>query len=401
MFPAALWVSGLLACLCLVALGAALGGRSGKRWKAASIAVAAGAVPLALSAGAVTATVKLRAIGSEPSWVGYAVAWASAFGLCAGAILLLALRRRADGSFASASWRRLVLLGGSLLGTAGFFLVLGRMDASARADMESRLGVLEKEAAALLERPPVADAENAAPLYARAFEIIEELDITADFAAEVFEPAFDLAAWKSTEPGDATARREEAVRAILEATRLPHMSEEVDTNVFRSWVGEGHTLHFRDAGVLLALDARTRAASGDLEGAFSSAAALWRLAGHALESSRNILHFLVACALSERASQTIENLLAIPGDREPPASAGPPSDLAHYTRAARAIERERLQVLRFLLEMFRQQPQGPMVELPGMDRLVWMGPEEDPRQFATGRQAVRTARKKRGVVFPL
>src|SRR5688572_22968093 len=123
---AALWVAGLLACLSLVALAAALAGRSASKWKVILAVVGAAAGPLLLSIGAVIAAVWLRGIGSEPSWLGYALGWMSAFGLGAGAVLALAGRRRAEGSFASASWRRLPLLSGCLVGAAGFFFSLER-----------------------------------------------------------------------------------------------------------------------------------------------------------------------------------------------------------------------------------------------------------------------------------
>jgi len=200
-----------------------------------------------------------------------------------------------------------------LIGLAAMFLLAKACSTGTLLSIDNAVAAqapyLRLEAAQLMQAnlpPAVADADNAATLYERAFRAIDAEAAGDDESSPL----------KSSESVDV---RSQAVTELLARTRGPldvlRRAADRDVCIFpRNWtrpsidmlLGELESL--RQAGRLLALAARREAADGDAADAIRDIARIQRIGQHAL-SEPILVSALVGIALDRIALSTLADVL--------------------------------------------------------------------------------------------
>jgi hypothetical protein len=217
------------------------------------------------------------------TWFAYAFSWLAAFTLCSVLVWRCGLRRPgAEQARTAAGWPRGKLwlgFGGAALALA---FTLWNLDLGARAD----LAIARQEAGAMLLRltpPPVADADNAARLYADAVKDLGEplADAWREAALRGLD-AREKVDWKSPQIAELVKKRQDALALLRKAAAMPRCSFAVertllaDANIHAT----ARKLH-RDGVAFLAADARVQAAQGNLPRAFEDVTAMLGILRHA------------------------------------------------------------------------------------------------------------------------
>jgi hypothetical protein len=282
---ALIWAEGLAAALfglALAAAWAARGGAARRLWAAIVYLVYSAAAGLL-----VTATFRLYSRGGPPvrtTWFPYSLTWLAAF-VALGAFLLWRGLRRGEPGLAppAAAWPRRRLW----LGFGGAALALGltfwNMDLAARAD----LAIARQEAGAFLlslSAPPVPESENAARVYA---------EVSKDLGKPVPHPWHDAArrGLDAAEPVDWTApsfaglvKKHEASLARLRQAAAMRCSFDYQRGPVDVVLYERGGPRLPGAGLtLLAVDARVKAAEGNLTRAFENVSAILGIVRHISE----------------------------------------------------------------------------------------------------------------------
>jgi hypothetical protein len=279
------WAEGMAVALLCLALVAAWAGARGSFWRVAGVIgvflLFAGPAALAAHATAPWQCEWGRLLPAD--LFVYPLSWLLVY-LVGGTLLLgRAFRRPAAGmSRAAAGWP----CGKLGLGLGGAILALGltfwNLDLAARAD----LAVARQEAGEVLLTlpPPGPDSNQAAPLFVEAGK---DLEPPGDPWHTAVEPGRPIAwqeepAW--TDPGVVAlvSRQEKALALVRRAALLPRPSlaqRSVDLN---TWQGDGSLWAVRrNERSLLAVDARVKAAQGNLGRALEDVAALVAMSRHA------------------------------------------------------------------------------------------------------------------------
>lgn len=282
---ALIWIEGLA--FALFALALAIGWSARGHWLRWLWPVA---ITFAFVAAAGLVLAQYHATDDEDSrlirtpWATYAVTWLTAF-LASSFFLTWHGRKRPEPGMKrpAAAWprRRLwVGLGVSLLALA---FTGWNLDLSARAE----LAVARQEAGAVLlamTPPPVAEADNAARVYAEASksypaEIPDEWRIAARFGLD----ARKRVDWNDPSIAKMIKEQEEALALLRKGAAMPGCN----FNHQRSLLDAASTLYhppdIRDVGkgmLLLGIDARVKAVKGNLTRSFEDITAILRIFRH-------------------------------------------------------------------------------------------------------------------------
>ncbi len=322
-----MWVESLAGSVLLVAAATAWAARWHGRRRQVAVPVALGVLIFlkiaALTAGAVYGAYLLA---TRPVWIAYTALWAAVYVAAAAVILVRGLRRRDAGEPAARKWPAGRLAVGAVVVMALHVMTFWNMDLAA----ELQLAGLRAEGGALaLSVAParVPDRANAALVYQKAFDSINRFEGLPAEWGEVWSK------WAMDPPG---ARRDASgapvpplnpadpglrqflsdhartVALLRQATSMP------DCYFERTWGRPGldmllpELILLRDSAVLLALDARVKAAEGKAREVLADTDAIFRLADHT-RGEPPLVGVLVAMAADGIGYNLLEALLADKG----------------------------------------------------------------------------------------
>ncbi|MHC5054349.1 MAG: hypothetical protein ACYTKD_06490 [Planctomycetota bacterium] len=308
---AILWLSALAAAALLVALALAQGTRMRHGRLATGLPFIAALVPFALGAVASVVAEQLHSQGLRPSYLVYALSWTTAFVIAAACVIHFGSRRVPESAPMPASrWPRGVIAGALGACIAIHVGTLLYMDARVRRNLEE----VKAEAVRMAESvapTPVPDDRNAALVYEEAFEMMGEWnEETRPTWSWLGRLATDRDADVTTEKVTEFLQEKGRVLTLLrKAASMPDYCFETQFLPIRSDVRIPDLLTHRNAVNLLSLDARHRAAKGDMRGALGSVAASWRMAGN-VAGTPILLNCMIAVSLDATGSRPVQDILA-------------------------------------------------------------------------------------------
>jgi hypothetical protein len=331
-----IWIESLAAAWLLAALVTACGARSPSRLRQV-VTTNLAAVLLLVGPGVFVWGVGVLAaqgVVLRGTFI-YFLSWVVA--LVVGVILTLdrGLRRTGeDGAPAARAWPRGRLAIGFGVAAVLAGITLSNMDLA----MKVQLAAVRAESGArvlALMPPRVADHDNAAPLYQEAFAALTpENQLRTPWRQKArawldAEASFDL---QDRDLAKFLQSQERGLALLRRASALPGCSFERDY-----FLDLGLALpemeQFRRGAGLLGLDARVKAARGDVRGALDDVAALFRMARHVNEPI--LVCLVVSAAIDRRAVAALEDVLA--------GQAAKPEDLARVAPGevsyGRAVQR--------------------------------------------------------------
>ncbi|MEX0714734.1 MAG: hypothetical protein WD278_20530 [Pirellulales bacterium] len=299
---ALVWIELLAAGLLWIAAAVALSARLRTRWVQWLLAGFLVLVPIA--AGAVFA-VPAQMLGR---WFAYVVSMTAVMALCGLALVWLGLRRNLVGEPAASGWPLGRLAIAWCLVAVLHVATMRNLDSALQAALASVRN--EAGSMALAAAPPrVADYQNAALVYERAFEAMGDLkglpQESLDFLGDPSAP-FDA---DDKELREFLDPQQLGLALIRRAAAMPECRFERDYSrpTFETLLPEVQAM--RNAARLLALDARVKTAEGDVSSALADVSAIFAVALHA-SGEPTLISFLVSAAIDAVACQTLEAVLA-------------------------------------------------------------------------------------------
>jgi hypothetical protein len=281
---AMIWAEGLAVALVSVALAVAWATRGGAaRWLWVAVVALLFLAPAAAAALGAYEVHTRHGDVVHTTWLGYSLSWLAAF-VTLSAVLLRQGRRRPEPGLApaAATWPRQKLW----LGLGGAVLALGltfwNMDLSARAE----LAIARQEAGAVLlamTPPPVPEPENAARVYEEALkELGEPVKAPWSDAAKRGPDAREPADWKAPYVVGLVKRHEAALALLRKAAAMPRCSFDRQRTLLDAASDAGPPARRLPGtgAVLLAVDARVKAAQGNLERALEDVSAILGIVRH-------------------------------------------------------------------------------------------------------------------------
>jgi hypothetical protein len=208
------------------------------------------------------------------TWFFYALTWLAAFTAFGVLLLRHGWRRPGPGLARPATaWPSAKLwlgFGGAVL---AFGFTFWNMDLATRAD----LAIARQEAGALLlalNPPPVAESENAARVYA---------DASNDLGETIRSPWIDAphrANWKDPYVVELVKKHEDSLALLRKAAAMPRCNFGHQRTLLDAVSDHPERVKFLRAAAYLALDARVKAAQGNLPRAFEDISALLGINRH-------------------------------------------------------------------------------------------------------------------------
>ncbi|MHC4202396.1 MAG: hypothetical protein ACYSU0_20580 [Planctomycetota bacterium] len=285
---AILWLASLATGVLLVALAAAHGARKGRT----SLPFAAALVPFTLGALMSILTGRLHTMGLRPSYLVHSLSWTTAFVLAALGVIHVGSRARSeDGPPRAAEWPRGAILAAIFVSIAVYVGTLLCIDAGVRREL-AKVKAEAVEIARSVAPTPVPDERNAEVVYRQAFEAMGDLkdrDSTTRYwlSRLVDDRTSDVA---TEEVAGFLREKEKALALLRKAASMPDHYFEARYVPPRPDVRMPDLVAWYAPANLLALDARHRAAKGDVRGALEDVAAIWGMARHPAGS-----HMLIGC----------------------------------------------------------------------------------------------------------
>jgi hypothetical protein len=312
---ALLWLENLAAALLLAATLLAFAGKIRRRWLSRSLGLLVVLIPMALYAAAIVSTSWLIERGLL---VGiYRPLLMSAVCYSIGGVWML-LRGLGREPASSASIRAGHWPGGRLAAAFAVVLVLHAMTFwSLDAMVKQQLMAVRAEAGSLalsVAPPRVADSENAALVYQRVFEVLDTAgwpDVWHEAleARQIAVPKQGDFDYSSAELREFLAERAGELAVIREAAVLPECRFERDYERLGFDAAVPERIRVRQASQLLAVDARHKAATGDVGGAMENINAIFAVSRHAA-SEPLLISTLASMAIDYMGIQTLEAILA-------------------------------------------------------------------------------------------
>lgn len=299
---ALVWIELLAAGLLWIAAAVAVSARLRTRWVQWLLAGFLVLVPIAAG---IVFTIPAQMVGR---WLAYVVSLTAVMAVTGLALVWLGLRRNSAGEPAARGWRlaRLAIAWGLVV--VLHVATMRNLDATLQAALASVRN--EAGSVALAAAPPrVADYQNAALVYERAFEAMGDLkglpQESLDFLGDPSAP-FDADDKKLREFLDS---QQVSLALIRRAAAMPDCRFERDYSrpTFETLLPEVQAM--RNAARLLALDARVKTADGDVSSALADVSAIFAVALHA-SGEPTLISFLVSAAIDAVACQTLEAVLA-------------------------------------------------------------------------------------------
>src|SRR5262245_38195204 len=307
-------VESLAAALLLVALAAAWAARRprGLRWGVPVAVVAAVTAPAAILAYGLNFLHKIGTVSLTS--VVAATTWTAAFLIGSFIIILAARRAGADPAPTERPWSV-----GSLAVAFAVAVVLTAVTVSnLDVAVKSQIAAVRVEAGAkalALAPPRSPDAQNAAPLYRRAFAALtpqDQLPALLRDRAQAWQ-GYDRAAF---DPSDREQReflesQQRGLALLREAAAVPYCSFD------RDWFSDTSPIdlpvpeppRLRHGALLLAYDALARASRGDSRGALDDVSAMFGIARHVHYPL--LIDLLTAAAVEKTGARVLEDVLSL------------------------------------------------------------------------------------------
>ncbi|MFC1883177.1 hypothetical protein ACFL2O_00260 [Thermodesulfobacteriota bacterium] len=167
-----------------------------------------------------------------------------------------------------------------------------------------------KASTSIYLRPPSDPAQNAAPLYKKVAEQLENADY--DFLREVSDPDFDAS---SSKAASFLSKHQETLELLHQAAALPrwHFQFEIENLIDLDDIG---LTNFINAACLLIMEARHYAKRGEADKAIESLSAVRKMAMHIYRYPGSLLNTAIASLFERRALRGLENVLYDISDRE-------------------------------------------------------------------------------------
>jgi len=292
------------------------------------------------------------------TWFYYSLTWLVTFTALSVWLLRRGLKRPAPGlARPAATWPR----GNLWLGFAGAVVAFGftfwNMDLSARAD----LAIARQEAGAVLlamSPPPVAESLNAARVYGEAVKTLgEPIEQRWNDAAYWGIHAKEDVDWKDPHVLELVKRNEAALALLRKAAAMPGCNFNHQPSLLDAVPQpDSEMLKLRQGATLLAIDARVKAARGNLPGAFEDIAAIFGMVRNLSGQIR------FRWRMEPVAWLTLEDALRLgPAGKEPL----PPLDIPQLPSLIRQV-REEQALLGMFLPAAASQP-SLMIEHPNQN----------------------------------
>lgn len=300
-----LWIEFLAFALLALALGVAASGHA-KRPRLCG-ALLLSALLLVTVVGVILITL---AASLATAWTTYVAGWTLCFAGGGAAMMWLGLGKKTpEGLPAATSWPRARLALGAGIALLLNLMTLSSIDGAVRLHLVSMRS--EASALALSVAPPrVADADNAALVYERAFERMKAVTVPEQVANwhqpkanDGFDPANPLLEKALTE-------LRPALDLLHRGAAMPH------SNFSHDWGRPSYDMllpelaDLRAAARWLALEARTQTERGDTQTALVAVRTIYGLARHLREDSPFLIGWLVACAIDGMGNQALEHALS-------------------------------------------------------------------------------------------
>jgi len=310
-----LWIESLAVSLLLVATLVACIGRLRRRWVRVVLSVLVMLVPLAAYAGLTSLAGAMKFAQGWPGTRFYQLLTLTMFYTVGAAwILCRGLRRRDEENrwAVAGSWPRRKLAIALGVAIALHLTTFWNLDLAARQWLAAQRA--EAGALALSVAPPrVPDRDNAALIYQQALEVMGPVESRNDGWDQKWEgwvsgkePGFD-----PQEPKLREFLRQQTPVLIL----LRQAAQKPGCYFDRSYarpdpinLSVSELYHLRMAARLLSLDARVKAADGDLEAALVEVQAMFAMAQH-VSSEPILISLLTSIAIERMAADTLEATL--------------------------------------------------------------------------------------------
>jgi hypothetical protein len=309
-----LWIEMLASCLFWVAAAAAWIAPIKRKWVRAVLMTVAVLIPLLPLGGFVVLAGALKfKINVEQNWFAYAVSLLASYFVGITGILIRAGRHEPGAGPAAVSWRRGPLTAAWMAAVAVGAMTVWNIDLSIRA--RANILALQASTRFLTELPvPMSDAQNAAPLYEKAFARLSD-----DPPTDVMNPP--LGEWEKFNPDEPAtisflARQAKTISLLRQAAALPACRFDGDFEFPGSSVLDLEpTLNEeRNAANVLRLHSEYELAQGKVADAIADAIAI-------LEMSRQfgrrpaLVSSLVAIGVNAEGVFTLQD--ALPAVRRP------------------------------------------------------------------------------------
>ena len=317
-----IWLEAMASSVLLVAVVTAWASRRSRAWLRVGLPIAMALAVLAIAGALVAGSIWLRYALIVPDWLWYTLSWAVVFTAAAVVVIVCGLRAK-EGAAAARLWPTGRLLVAFVAAGALGLITFWNMDLA----IEIQLAAVRAESGALaLTVAParVPDNLNAALVYQRAFDSIRRFeDLPREWGETWSYWVSDTPRRGSNDPdnqvppfnpADAGLRKflaehERTLALLRQAATMP------DCYFERLWGRPSIDMLLpeygllRQAAVLLAVDARVKAADGNVRGAVEDLTAIFSMAAH-VRAEPLVIAALVAMSVDTIGQEVLQGVLA-------------------------------------------------------------------------------------------
>jgi hypothetical protein len=364
-----LWVEGLAASILLVALITACSARLEKRWAQILWPTLAGLFVLGKAVAFSVVAFWLAAFLVAPDWRAYFLSLAVFIAAGTALVLRLGLRRSDKDAPVpqGRAWPRGRLALGLAVAAILNIMTYNNIDSA----MNLKLASMRTEAGALAlsaSPPRVPDRDNAALIYEEAFRAMPEHDELPKRLQKVMAAGSakrDKSFYDDPSVAQYLKLHEPALWLLRRAATMSdcYFEHNYGRPSFEMLLPE--VQHLRQGARLLVLEARYRAAKGDMQGALEDAVAVGRLGDHINQQPILISHML-AVACHGMQTQCLESVLAFgsPAGEDLALWSGRPT-LSNSVALTRALRMEEALGLRMMSKVLSEDSARTLSQLSG------------------------------------
>ena len=267
-------------------------------------------LPLVLAAGGLLFSFSMSQRKLEPTWMFFTVSWAVALTVGELVVLIYGLRRKPGTTTPRCqTWAHKSL-------TLGFFCALGLLAITlwnVDSAVKERLAAVRTESSALmLSVAPIRipDCQNAAIFYEKAFAALPDYKRWPGMHAAKWDCNFSRPDFDTSAPDfkDYLAHHRATLAYLHKAAALPGCYFEPGYGQMSSDMIMPELAKFRQCARVLAVDARAKAATGDLKNACADIAVLNKIASLQMRD-QVMISFLVNCGIEGIAKKALEGML--------------------------------------------------------------------------------------------
>ncbi|MDP9174460.1 MAG: hypothetical protein M3O30_11420 [Planctomycetota bacterium] len=305
---ALLWIDALLIAVLWVAATAAIVGRAKRKWFRALFLPIVIGVPLAVLGTFVFAAANMKfSMNVQPNWFAYSVSLLLAYLIGASVILRRAGRHEPGLPPAAAAWGRVPLALACLTATIVGYMLLCNMDLVIRA--RCAISSVRVNSIYLAALPAItSDAQNAAPLYEKAFDHLKE--VQKDEERIENPPTGNRDDFDPNEPATLSflAQQAPTIALLRRAAALPGCRFDADLGQPNITVMMPFLNEERNAANILSLEARVEISRGHASSAIADTSSIFRMSRQ-LGQRPLIISGLVGMGIDSLGAKTLEQVL--------------------------------------------------------------------------------------------